>query len=179
MSTVKNPTKKKQVSYERDHYNRGGEHSKAWRKAKPLKKAKARRAYRKTANDLSRVCAEDEAAPIAATRKHDGIQQRRVDDWGAIGLRDFVASRLDRREATVGAKKKRKARAEQTIATRNTRTNALQRSAPDSRSRCCLTPAPAWAVPAPRPRVAEFVVVRRFSASPMNERKRSQSQNDA
>lgn len=111
MSSVKNPTEKKRLAYERDHYNRNGQSNKAWRKIKPVKKAKARRAFRKAANDLTRVCATDGAAPTAATRKKEGIQQRRVSDWGAIGLRDFVASRRERREAAIGLKKKRKARA--------------------------------------------------------------------
>ena len=35
MSTVKTPTEKKRLAYERDHYNRNGESNKAWRKAKP------------------------------------------------------------------------------------------------------------------------------------------------
>ena len=124
MSTIKNPAEKKRLAYQRDHYNRNGQSNKAWRKTKPLKKAKARRAFRKTANDLTRVCATDDAAPTAATRKQEGIQQRRVSDWGAIGLRDFVASRQERRESAIGAKQKRKARANQPIPPLNTKTNA-------------------------------------------------------
>jgi hypothetical protein len=124
MSRIKDPTEKKRLAYERDHYNRNGQSNKAWRKVKPVKKAKARRAFRKTANDLTRVCATDDAAPAAATRKKEGIQQRRVSDWGAIGLRDFVASRQERRESTIGAKKKRKSRAEQPIPPLNTKANA-------------------------------------------------------
>ncbi len=35
MSSVRNPQEKKQLSYERDHYNRNGESNKSWRKTKP------------------------------------------------------------------------------------------------------------------------------------------------
>ncbi len=120
MSSVTNPTEKKRLAYERDHYNRNGQSNKAWRKTKPVKKAKARRAYRKTANDLTIVTATDDTAPTAATRKKEGMEQRRVSDWGAIGLRDFVASRQERRESTIGAKQRRKARAKQPIPPLNT-----------------------------------------------------------
>ena len=106
MSSVKNPAEKKRLD-DRDHYNRNGESNKAWRKAKPIKKAKARRAYRKAANDLAGVCAAEDTAPVAAVRKKEGLRQRRVTDWGAMTLRDVVASRQKRRESTVGARKKR------------------------------------------------------------------------
>jgi len=109
MSSVKNPAEKKRLAYEHDHYNRGGENGKAWRKSKPRKKAKARRSFRRVANELTRVCATAEEAPVVANRKQEGLRQERVSDWGVIGLRDFVKSRQARREATVGAKKARRA----------------------------------------------------------------------
>src|SRR5215470_4660868 len=46
MSKVRDPVEKKRLAYARDHYNRGGQHDKGWRKIKPLKKMKARRAFR-------------------------------------------------------------------------------------------------------------------------------------
>ena len=98
MSTIKDPVEKKRLAYDRDHYNRNGQHNKAWRRIKPLKKVQARRAYRKAANDLLRVCAADDA-PLAATRAAGSILQRRVLDWGHMGLRDFVARARKRREA--------------------------------------------------------------------------------
>ena len=124
MSAVKNPAEKKRLAYERDHYNRNGQANKAWRKIKPVKKANARRAFRKTANDLTRVCATDDAAPIAATRKQESIRQQRVSDWGSIGLRDFVEDRKERRESTIRAKKQRKARRNQSIPPFNNKANA-------------------------------------------------------
>jgi hypothetical protein len=105
MSKVKDPVEKKRLAYERDHYNRGGESNKGWRKKKPLKKAKVRRAFRKTSNDLTRSSAVEEATPTAAIRKHGGLKQREVNDWGVMNLKVFVKCRLTRRAATVGAKK--------------------------------------------------------------------------
>ena len=63
-----------------------------------------------TSNDLTRSSAVEEATPIAAIRKHGGVKQREVDDWGVMSLKEFVKSRLARRAARVGAKKKRRAR---------------------------------------------------------------------
>jgi len=108
MSTIKSAAEKKRLSYERDHYNRGGENDKAWRKAKPLKKAKARRAFRKASKDLLKSTAADETDTSNAARKQASIRQRRVEDWGAVPLRKFVASRLEQREQRIGTKKQRK-----------------------------------------------------------------------
>ena len=109
MSKVKNPVEKKRHAYERDHYNRSGQGNKGWRKMKPLKKAKARRAFRKTSNDLTRSSVTEETTTVAATRKHGGVKQREVPEWGAMNLKAFVESRLSRRAAGVGAKKRRRA----------------------------------------------------------------------
>jgi hypothetical protein len=108
VSSVKNPVEKKRHAYERDHYNRNGEANKAWRKAKPLKKAKARRAFRKNANDLTKVLVAEDAAAAAAVRRQGSIKQRQVNDWGSVHLAKFVQSRLEGKVASVGAKKKRK-----------------------------------------------------------------------
>ena len=113
MSSVQNPAEKKRLAYERDQYNRGGENNKAWRKSKPVKKAKARRAYRKTANDLTRTCVADETVPTAACRKLEGVRQRRIIDWGSMSLREFVISRQAGRECAIGARQERTAKADQ------------------------------------------------------------------
>ena len=99
MSKVTSAPEKKRLAYERDHYNRNGESNKAWRRNKPRKKAKARRAFRKASNDLLQVSGPSpEDAPESVTRKQDSIQQRRVEDWGAIHLREFVATRRVRNQ---------------------------------------------------------------------------------
>jgi hypothetical protein len=108
VSSVKNPAEKKRQAYKRDHYNRNGESNKAWRKAKPLKKAKARRAFRKNTNDLTKMLIAEDAAPATAVRKQGRIRQKAVTDWGSVHLAAFVRSRLERRVASAGAKKKRK-----------------------------------------------------------------------
>ena len=111
MSKVTSPTEKKRIAYERDHYNDNGESDKAWRRAKPLKKAKARRAFRKVCNDALHVCgAEPETAPVNAERKQGNIQQRPVVDRGAASLPEFVATRRVRNQANTGARNARRAR---------------------------------------------------------------------
>lgn len=110
MSSVHHPQEKKRLAYSRDHYNRNGESNKAWRKTKPLKKAKAQRAFRKKANDLLATCTPEETAPLASLRNLHGARVRKITDWGSIALRDFVAGRKAKRQAMIGAKKLRKAR---------------------------------------------------------------------
>lgn len=109
MSSIRTPREKKRLAYERDHYNRNGESNKAWRKAKPLKKTKARRAYRKANKDLLRVAGtEPDMASDSVVRKQNSIRQRRVNDWGAIHLREFVKTRRVRNHRNTGAKKARR-----------------------------------------------------------------------
>ena len=101
MSKVKSPTEKKRFAYERDHYNRNGESNKAWRKIKPSKKAKARRAFRKASKDLLQVAGSSpENAQQSIVRKQGSIEQRRVEDWGSIHLQEFVATRRVRNQTT-------------------------------------------------------------------------------
>jgi hypothetical protein len=108
MSSIHTPQQKKLLAYQRDHYNRNGESNKAWRKAKSVKKARARRAFRKVSNDLLHVCADGpESVPHSALRKQASIRQRRVTDWGAIHLKEFVATRRVRNSLNSGAKKAR------------------------------------------------------------------------
>lgn len=109
MSSIHTPGEKKRLAYERDHYNRNGESNKAWRKAKPLKKARARRAFRKTNKDLLRAAGtEPDAASLSVVRKQNSVRQRRVNDWGAIHLREFVKTRRIRNQRNTGAKKSRR-----------------------------------------------------------------------
>lgn len=110
MSSVRNPQEKKRLAYSRDHYNRNGESNKAWRKTKPLKKAKAQRAFRKKSNDLLATCTPEEAAPLASLRNLQGARVRKITDWGSISLRDFVAGRKAKRQAMIGAKKLRQSK---------------------------------------------------------------------
>ena len=111
MSKVKSPTEKKRLAYERDHYNRNGESNKAWRKAKPCKKAKARRAFRKAGKDFVQVAGSSpDDAPESVARKQGRTEQRRVTDWGAIHLQEFVSTRRVRNQLDTGAKKARQAR---------------------------------------------------------------------
>jgi len=109
MSRTKNPIEKKRLAYERDHYNRNGESNKAWRKTKPIKKAKARRAFRKASNDLLKVAVAEADEPGAATRKQGSIRQRKIRDWGAMSLRKFVSFVSEKRAESIGAKKLRDA----------------------------------------------------------------------
>ena len=109
MSSITNPIEKKKLAYARDHYNRNGESNKAWRRLKPLLKAKARRAYRKAAQDLIRLHAGDDDTAATVTRSVGNLQARRIADWGVIGLRDFVADRLTERASRSGAKQRRRA----------------------------------------------------------------------
>ncbi|MCW1924054.1 hypothetical protein OKA05_15915 [Luteolibacter arcticus] len=110
MSSIKNPLEKKRIAYLHDHCYRGCPSNKGWRKSKPLKKAKARRAFRKKANDLARVCLSEDAAPSASIRKQNGTRQAKVFDWGPVALAKFVAWKKSKREEMIGARKKRMAK---------------------------------------------------------------------
>jgi hypothetical protein len=98
MSSIKSAPEKKRLAYECDHYNRGGENNKTWRKTKQVKKAVARRIFRKAANDTLK--AVDPADPDATSepRKKQAIRQKPVVDWGSIHLRAFVATRRRSRD---------------------------------------------------------------------------------
>src|SRR5687768_17298379 len=108
MSSVHNPQEKKRLSYARDHYNRNGESNKAWRKAKPVKKRRARKGFRKSLNDLTRVVAAGQASENAE-RKLGSLRKKKVNDWGSIHLKEFVATRKRERSNRVKAKKLRRA----------------------------------------------------------------------
>ena len=110
MSKVSHPEEKKRLSYERDHYNRGGQHDKAWRKIKPRKKTDARRAFRKALNNLVPAQVSEENEGKAVLRRIGSQQQEKVLDYGARPLGELVPSVIEGRKARVGAKKKRQAK---------------------------------------------------------------------
>ncbi len=110
MSSVRTPQEKKKIAYERDHYSRG-KHNKGWRRKKPLKKAKARRAFRRNSKDLLRItAAEPDTAPQNVQRKQGSIRQKQIQDWGASHLKEIVATRRIRNGLNQDAKKIRRLR---------------------------------------------------------------------
>ena len=94
MSTVTNPKEKKRLSLERDHYNRNGENNKAWRKAKPLKKKKAERSYRKKSKDL--LLADATATGINSSRRALSIKRTKIEDWGSVHLGTLINRKRNR-----------------------------------------------------------------------------------
>lgn len=112
MSRVKNPQDKKRLAYEHDHRNASGQPPKGWRNTKPLKKAKANRAFRKASNDMLQATMADDGASQSATRKAGSVIKEKVIDWGPVKLGSYVQMRLRHRKASVGAKKLRRAKAQ-------------------------------------------------------------------
>jgi hypothetical protein len=100
MSKVKSAPEKKRLSYERDHYNRSSWNNKTWRKTKQVRKANARRVFRKAANDAVRAVADDDPDTTTAPKRKQAIRQRPVAELGSIHLREFVATRRRTRDAT-------------------------------------------------------------------------------
>jgi hypothetical protein len=88
VSKIKSPQEKKKLSYARDHYTRGGESARAWRRTKQVKKAHTRRSFRRAANDSVR---ESDDSDIS--KKGRAILQKKVHDWGSVRLQDFVKTR--------------------------------------------------------------------------------------
>ena len=110
MSSVIHPVEKKRLAYLKDHYVRGGASPKNWRKVKPLKKAKASRAFRKPHKDLLPVCSDEESAPVASIRRLEGVRKRKVPQMGAVSLKEFVEWRQRKRSEMIGARKRRQAK---------------------------------------------------------------------
>jgi hypothetical protein len=86
MSRVKNPQEKKRLAYELDHRNASGESVKAWRRNKPLKKAKANRSFRKATNDLVQATLREDIATQSAIKKAGSIIKENIIDWAPSGL---------------------------------------------------------------------------------------------
>lgn len=107
MSKVKTPQDKKRLTYELDHRNASGESVKAWRRNKPLKKAKANRAFRKTTNDLLQATLSEEDASQSAIKKSGSIAKEKIIDWGSVKLGIYIRYRLKYRKTSVDAKKRR------------------------------------------------------------------------
>ena len=78
------------AGYERDHYIRGGQHDKGWRKIKPLKKTKARRAFRKASNDHTRSSAVEETTPTAGG-SDDDLGSSHRDTLSVAGIEEIVS----------------------------------------------------------------------------------------
>ncbi len=80
------PQQKKQLSYRRDHYVRGGESMRAWRQTKRVKKRHAiHTARQKAKTAISKVELEDSPAEAAA-RRYTTVRQKQVYQWGARTL---------------------------------------------------------------------------------------------
>lgn len=110
MSRVKNPKEKKRLVYAHECRNAYGEPPKAWRRQKPLKKAKASRAFRKATNDLLQATLIEADAPQNAIRKLGSITRESVVDLGKVRLGAYVKARIKTRQAMVGARKRRQAK---------------------------------------------------------------------
>ncbi len=99
------PQEKKRLSYARDRRNDYGQHDKGARNAIPKRKRLASRQARRVA---AKELIED---PETAEAKLRGKLKRRWRKWPDAVLGDWVASRLKRRAASVGAKARRNAAA--------------------------------------------------------------------
>ncbi len=109
MSRVKNPQDKKRLAYEHERRNASGQPPKGWRNTKPLKKAKARRAFRKATNDTLASTLQDDSPSLSASRRAGSVLQEKIIDWGRVKLGSYVQMRLKHRRANVGARKMRRA----------------------------------------------------------------------
>jgi hypothetical protein len=110
MSRIKDPGEKKRLAYEQEYRNAYGEPPKAWRKQKPLKKAKARRAFRKATNDLLQATLGEADAPQNVLRKAGSIRKEEILDHGKVKLGSYVKARIETRKSMVGARKRRQAK---------------------------------------------------------------------
>ena len=104
MGSIRTPQEKKRLSYDRDRRVRGGESDKAFRKAWPIKKRKANRAFRRQAEVMTHSTKLD---PDAETDVRI-IKRGRLVKWGVTKLRDDVARKQKRRAESFGAKKARR-----------------------------------------------------------------------
>ena len=91
------PQKKKALSYERDHITRGGESKLAWRKAKPLKKRKAVRSFRRKQKVAITKGVDGEAAEKNVQRRLGAFRKGKVVDWGVMTLKEYVDDRAAKR----------------------------------------------------------------------------------
>ena len=104
MSKTKSPQEKKRLSYAKDHYTRGGESARGWRTSKRIKKANARRRFRRATNALTHGLDVASAEESVVPKKKQSIRQPEVHDWGTIRLDDFVASRKRVKDRKVRAR---------------------------------------------------------------------------
>lgn len=106
MSSVRDPLLKKQLAYSRDHYAKG-KFDKRYRKNWPKIKKRLSRAGRHLAEEIVRQATTTGHAvlPTRAQKKHQ-LRKRY-----SPTLQETVKAKQRRRQRSVGAKKKRKARA--------------------------------------------------------------------
>jgi hypothetical protein len=106
----KTPQEKKALAYEHDRRNRYGQNAKASRKAIPLRKAKTKRAYRKSANQILSAASKtaDLLADDAPENKIAGIQKKRWRKAPDVSLRDAILAKKTWRLTRYGRKKRKR-----------------------------------------------------------------------
>jgi hypothetical protein len=105
--SYKTPQEKKALAYEHDRRNRFGQNAKASRKAIPLRKAKTKRADRKSANQILSTAPKtiDLLADDAPENKIAGIQKKRWRKVPDVSLRDAIQAKNNWRMMRYGRKK--------------------------------------------------------------------------
>ncbi|HEY1052896.1 MAG TPA: hypothetical protein VGE39_24170 [Prosthecobacter sp.] len=94
MSKIKSPPQKKKLRDEKDHYPGGnGESKRAWRRTKQVKKADARRRFRKAANDAVNQILPSMADETHEPRRRQAIKQPKVREWGVVSVGEFAKTR--------------------------------------------------------------------------------------
>ena len=106
MSAVHTPQEKKRLSYERDHRVRGGESDKAFRRNWPMKKRKASRSFRHSADSMTRAAITNPERDI----DFRVIRKRELTKWGVGSLGQMVANRRAKQALRFGAKISRRIR---------------------------------------------------------------------
>ncbi len=104
--SIKTPQEKKALSYERDRRNRYGQNAKASRKAIPLRKAKTKRANRKSANQILSAAPKtvDFLADDAPENKIAGIRKKRWQKAPDVPLQDAIQAKKEWRVRRYGRK---------------------------------------------------------------------------
>jgi hypothetical protein len=95
----KSPQEKKRLSYERDRRNRYGQNAKASRRLIPLRKAKAKRAYRKRTNQIlsSALSTSDLLADKAPENRIAAVQKKRWQKAPDVSLAVAIKAKKDAR----------------------------------------------------------------------------------
>ena len=95
--TRKTPQEKKRLSYERDRRNRYGQNAKASRRLIPLRKAKAKRSYRKRTNQILSAAAisADLLADNAPENRIAGVAKKRWQKAPDVPLKDAIKAKKE------------------------------------------------------------------------------------